>query len=859
MKKKLLKSASVIALSAVMTCGAAAALAGCGGGNANSAYTLSVSMFCDVVDKPMNEANCKQWAAEYSDYLFEQGIFSEENGDKPIDIKFSFQSVTGTYFKQLGNQIMSNSQPDVFYVSPKYVKAWSSANRILDLSEALAERGDELIGEDGIWDDALAFYGSSKDPNYVSGSRLKFQDGKFVTEDGDIPVGIYGLPKDYSNFGLGFNEVFFTPEIREMLTTKKTTDRTGVHGAQYESAAQTYGSERGVVTVDGKDAPLINIGVPTFYKPYNFYRFPDYQTAVDGGDPMANAVEKFTDGQGYCVTIPGWPGDTFEQAKDDTATKNNPWNSVTSTAIPDTMQDPNAAYDTSKGYITYTYAEYSALTWAVTYFLNTYDWQNTGHGGVELETGPQNVYGNDQYDGVLYLLPWLAGNDAQYLDELSQTAINPTYDGKAVESTEYGNATYTAQHRQLNGKYKDVEIQYGFNSEKFIDTIGAFHAYGSDWNGNSNNAGDTTTTKLSGWDLFCTGNVLFYGVGTWNAGALNATDRDYLKYRLMPEPVSEDFALASYIKDADYNMRSYLWDADEGIAEMTLFSRENGDYGDIDAPDSYTGEEIMANQLARQDQWGARMDSVGYGVSALVADQGWKKDAAISLVEYLTVEPETQISLTYSGAQLPNFKGQCKDYYNKEGDFAEMITPDPDTKAEFDARYEVAKRMYDASTNTATRGMSIEQWTQQNAPDYVSKLNPQYKNDALSTFSTLAHAMRALYLVAYLEADRDLSLRMQYGLNATRDSAMYTYNDLWLTNFDPRGSGQLMAYDQQTVRSNMSQTLDKTVYAKSAKTGDDSPIQGLSYGTPAWFCLVNGAFSQEKLLEAIREEQNLIK
>ncbi len=821
-KKKLLKSASLVALSAVMMCGAATAFAGCGGNDAN---TIVVSMFCSEVDSAMNRTNCENWAKEYTQKLRESGEFTE---DREVKINFSYQPNTDTYFTGLANLVASNSQPDVFYVSPKYVKTWSNANKILDLAPSLAADAENVTGEKGIWEDSLAFYGYSKDEKYTSGDRIEFKDGKFVTVADGVEVGIYGLPKDYSNFGLGFNEVFFTPEVREALTSTKTTDRKGVHGAEYNSAKLTYNGESNVVTVDGEDAPLVNIGVPTYYKPYNFYIFASYDDAVAGGDPMANAVERFTGGDGYCVTIPGWPGDTFEDAKKDKATKNNPWANV-DTTIPEDYVDENATYDTTQGFITYTYAEYSALTWAITYYVNTYDWQGNGTGGAKTATSVKNVYGNDQYDGVLYLLPWLAGNDAQYLDEKSTTAINGS------DPTSIGTDTYTTQHRKLNGEYEDVQIQYGVNSQKFIDTVGAFHAYGSDWNGSSNNAGDTTKKKQSGWDLFVAGNCVFYGVGTWNAGDLNATDRNVLRYRLMPGPVSEDFALYSNIKTADYEMKEY------GNSSKS----------------SFTGDEIKANQLLRQDQWGARMDSVGYGVSALVADQGWKKDAAIDLVKYLTITPETQVSLTYSGAQLPNFKYQCQDYYNKTGDFEKMVTPEDE---EFDDTYQIAKDMYAASQKSETRSMTVEQWLQANHPDIVSggKYYTLYKDTLLSTFANLNHAMRTLFLVAYTKADRDLSLRMQYGLNATRDSAMYTFNDAWIKVLDPRGSGAVMAYDAQTPRPNMGNILDSLLYAKDAKDASKMPSAGQSYGTPAWWCLHSANEVQRQLELAIQKENNLL-
>ncbi len=847
-KKKLLKSVSLVALSAVMMCGVAAGFAGCGG---SKAYQISVSMFCGDTDVDINRKNCTDWAEQYTAKLRSpEGVdghkFTEE--DKDITIKFSYQTNTDAYFDQLKSQIASNSQPDVFYVSPKYVKAWSNANRILDLSEALAADAKKVTGKGGIWEDSLAFYGYSKDERYTSGDRITFDEGKnkFVTADG-VEVGIYGLPKDYSNFGLGFNEVFFTNEVRKALTSTYTSDRTGVPGAEYNSSKLSYGAEEGIVTDEnGQDVPLVNIGKPTYYKPYNFYNYANFTAALQAGDPMATAVNYFTDGKGYCVTIPGWPGDTFVDAKASAEKTNvdaeyaDPWADA-DTTVPDDYIDEDATYDTKNAYITYTYAEYSALTWIITYYTNTYDWQGNGKGGCKVSGGNVvNVYGNDQYDGVLYLLPWLAGNDAQYLDEKSTTALNGNN-----PATTIGTDTYKMNHKKLNGETEEIDVQYGINSQRFLETVGAFHAYGSDWNGNSNNAGDTTIEKSSGWDLFVRGNCVFYGVGTWNAGALNATDREFLRYRLMPEPISENYALSSYIKDEDYNMKGYVWNADKNEATVTE--------GKAFAPATFEIDEIKENQLLRQDQWGARMDSVGYGVSTNVSEGGeWRTAAAIALVKYLTITESTQVALTYSGSQLPNFKSQCNDFYLGEGDFADMVTPDDGET--FDKAYEVAKAMYADSLKAGSDAVSIESWMTANGNDV--KYNVAFKDDPLSSLLSLATAMKILNLIVYNQADRDLSLRMQYGLNATRDSAMYTYNDDWIGVLEPRGSGLVMAYDQQSAHGTEMLKILKNIYRSDR--ANELPTKGNGYGTPAWWCLNKAQTSQTTLLDAIQEEKDLM-
>lgn len=819
MKKKLLRNASLVALSAVMVCGTAFGLAGCNNKNTN---TISISMFCGVDDRAINEAACNTWAEQYTQELIANGTWEE--GHEPIKIDFSSDANTDSYFSTLMNQIASNSQPDVFYVSPKYVRTWSHIGRILDLSDYLAEDNETLSD---IWDDSLAFYAYSESDQYQRGERIEYDEatGTYVGQNSGAEVGIYGLPKDFSNFGLSYNAIFFTEEVREALTTVTTNDRTGIKGAEYETANQTFFGEPGVVTnPDGSDAPLINIGVPTTYKPYNFYRFASWEDALNGGDPMAWMVQLYTGGKGYTVTIPGFPGDTLEEAK-------KYWKDGANfdTTIPQDYQNTEAEYDESKAYVTYTYAEYGALTWALTYYFNTYDWDGAGVGGATTATGRKNVYGNDQYDGVLYLLPWLAGNNATYINEDSTNVVNGS------DPTKIGTDTYQEAQVTLSGDTEMVDIQYGMNSEAFIETLGAFYSYGSDWNGNSNNAGDTTNEKSSGWDMFIAGNLLFYGMGTWNGIETNKTDRGTLQTRLMPEPVSDDYSLYSEIKDADYEIKQY---------------------GDPNK-DEFTAQEIFDNQLERQDKWGARMDSVGYGVSsAVLSDAEWKTEACVDLVKYLTIGKEMQVTLTYSGSQLPNFKSQCIDFMNNSGDFEEMITPDSEN---FDSVYQIAKDMYAAATGSASG--TIGEWVKANHPD--TAYDPQFESTPMSSVNSIAYGMKVLYLTGFTYNDRDLSLRMQFGLNFVRDSAMYTYNDDWITELDPRGDIAVMAYRQQVPLTTMSDVIDAMITSdrvQDSLNGVDGaiPKDGECYGTPAWWCLFKTKDCQDLLDKAIQEEADLL-
>lgn len=827
MKKKLLRNASLVALSAVMVCGTAIGLAGCG----DDSNTIKISMFCGVDDQVINETACNTWAEQYTQELIASDVWEE--GHAPIKIDFSSIADSATYFTALSNQISSNSQPDIFYVSPKYVRVWAHYGRVLDLSDYLTSEEDVAALND-VWDDALGFYANSDSEAYQRGERIEYTDGAWRGEQSGEEVGIYGLPKDFSNFGLSYNGTFFTEDIRKALTTKKTTDRNGTRGAEYDTEKLTFNSENDVVTdEDGNDVPLIRIGEPTYYKPYNFYKFDSYNAAIAGGDPVAWLVEHYTDGQGYCVTIPGFPGDTFEEAKEYW-----PDGANTNVEIPADYKNTDAEYDEDTGYITYTYAEYSALTWVLTYYFNTYNWDGYSEnvGGRTTEDGRKNIYGNDQYDNVLYVLPWLAGNNADYINQDSTSVVN------GDDPTVIGTETYTTQQVNIQGVLEDIEIQFGTNSEAYVETLGAFYAYGSDWNGNSNYCGDSTVSKPSGWDMFCLGQLVFYGKGTWDAINTNKTDRSVLVASLMPEPVSEDYALYSYIKDADYNMVTYT----DGEVQDGYVSP---------AKTEYTGQEIFENQLERQDKWGARMDSVGYGIStAVLNDAEWKLDACIDLMKYLTIGEEMQVTFTYSGSQLPNFKSQCLEFLDGTGAFEEMLAPDDEG---FDEKYEIAKEMYAANT----AGGTIGEWMAQNHPDLA--YDKQFENTPMSSVTSLAYGMKVLYLTLYSYKDRDLSVRMQFGLNFVRDSAMYTYNDDWITELDPRGDIAVMAYRQQVPLKTMSDVIDAMITSdrvQDSLNGVDGaiPKDGECYGTPAWWCLFKTKDCQDLLDKAIQEEQDLL-
>ena len=179
-----------------------------------------------------------------------------------------------------------------------------------------------------------------------------------------------------------------------------------------------------------------------------------------------------------------------------------------------------------------------------------------------------------------------------------------------------------------------------------------------------------------------------------------------------------------------------------------------------------------------------------------------------------------------------------------------MITPDDG--AEFDAAYQVAKDMYAARNNGGTVG----EWMAANHPDM--KYDPQFESTPMTSVGDIAYGMKVLYITAYTDKDRDLSLRMQFGLNFVRDSAMYTYDDRWLTALDPRAEPYVMAYRTQTaLKDKMGDVIDAMLYSEDVG-GELRPVRDQRYGTPKWWALFRVDLSQTNLEDAIKLEQSLM-
>ncbi len=891
-KSKVLRRVSVIALSAVMTASVAFAAAACGGGSGDNGGNLStndlgyrsgtpgrgtdpnkltVYIFCNDSDAATNRAICNEYMDAYN---------AAHNTHYTVD--FFNETDKADYFDNLSNYWSNNNMYDIMYLAPRYVRTYAETGAVLNLADYIdtvsadpALSGDaakaanrEVLGE--IWPNALSYYSYKKtsDMSYTRGQAVHYdkdQNG-FYTDANNEEVGLYGLPKDFSNFSTGYNNLFFTDAIKQAVTTTLAVKQRTVKGGSNEtpgsvSKDRNYSQDSGVMpngksvvqyavtgeytnpytgeskqAKEGNPAPIINVGVPTRYFPFNFYRYDNYGAALQGGDPLACLCEAYTNGEGYVVTIPGFPNDELKVSGANTV-------------------NTNAAYDETVGHITYTYGEYAAFIWAMTYYLNTFDWQKgDGKGGVDYNgLGNMAVFGGEQYEGnsggavgaVLYLLPWLYGNDADFINLANALCTyrdeQQNIVGQGADITDpakwrdyVSKDTNDVTKVNLDGTVRKVAVQYGFNSERFLETYGAFLALASDWN--ANNGGDSKDAgENNGWSYFRAGRSLFYGAGSWDGATRNDTHLDVLDFGQMPTPVSERYALYSKVKGANYTMEEYSNGA-TGKGTGDAAANDNVQRTNLsEGKTIYSAADIQKNQMLRQDKWGARMDSVGYAVNGQVTnytgDHAWKMEAAIGMVMALTIDPEAQVTLTYAGAQFPNFRNQMEQFvdyqkYGADGAFKDMITPEgfsttqyytynddgsvtvnPAGQAEakeiWDGYYKLALEMERLVTNTEQNSTTVSQYLEGKTitvggQAQAVKYDPAYANTPFANFAGstktafLGYAMKVLRMVPLNRMTREINIRMQCGLNAARDSTMYTYNDAWVKDVDARNSTTTM-------------------------------------------------------------------
>ena len=278
-----------------------------------------------------------------------------------------------------------------------------------------------------------------------------------------------------------------------------------------------------------------------------------------------------------------------------------------------------------------------------------------------------------------------------------------------------------------------------------------------------------------------------------------------------------------------------------------------------------------------------------------LTDAEWKVEGAVSLVAALTIDKTAMKTLTYGGAQFPNFVSQCKDFFNyqtagADGAFSDMITPEgfsttqyynadgtvnesgaAEAKKIWDYYYGIAKEMGKAAIGGSSQ--TVEQFLA-DKKDYdgtgTIRYDAQYKDVVLGSSayaketSGISTAMKILKMTTFTRADRDLNIRMQYGLNAVRDSSMYTYAIDWMGEHDARQSlDSVFAYRlQQSVSSVLANKNSTVLLNPAAGIIRYNPAQSqnnYSFQTPFCYCLSNARAAQNRLTTAYNNEINDMK
>ena len=930
-RSKVLKRIGIVALSSVLAAGSLVAMTGCGGGD--PATTITVKIYCNDSDKVVNEEIMNRWAKNYAE--------KEELGFD-INIDFTPNTKKGQYFTDLKNDAKNGVEglPDLMYLAPKYVKRYAKMGYVMDLTPYLED--DDFTALGGVWNNAVSYYGYDGTDSYTLGQPISYDASKksFATASGSA-VQLYGLPKDYSNFSLGFNRQYFSKELVEAYQTTLASTKRNVSNpttrnnrfvdgvtpvANYTGGSKvaTFAAdgtyyiydENGVPDLEhpktakaGDEAPMLCFGVPVTYTPFNFYLYNDFASALSAGDPIAtltNGLSSSRRSVGFTVTMPGLPGWTFKISDADGY-------SDTSSAAYKAAVNADASYDSSIGHTVLTYQEYGVLSWAMTYYLNTFAWEGgkptEGNGGKTAQEGGNTVqygiYGGEQYEYeqgcILYLLPWLAASDADFINEAATTGVNPQgvqnrteldnkKDSKATEFA--GKATEDRSKLNLDGTTRTAKVQYGINSEQFLKVYAAYANHGAIWNANAGSARDGKEDDGStGWDYFRQGRSIFYGAGSWDAATRNDVDPDQFSFGQMPTPVAEEYALYSTTPNADYDAKTLVTYRNANNIKGTGDAVVTGDKAQ-DASSTlgtFTPATIYKNQILRQDKWAARMDSVGYAANGRLDDlseddpEAWKAKAVTSLIAALTISEEDQITLTYAGAQLPNFVQQCNEFLNYQnaeykttGAFKDMLTPDgfadnskygtdPDIGAKIWKHYmDIVVKMGDASHDST---QTVSEWLQaEGCKDYDGgeiRYNKDFADLRLSEFTGASQnnyftAMKVFNMVNFTYADRDLNIRMQTGLNAVRDSTMYTPEDSWLNQLNGAvDNGFVLTYSSRMaltgdLRTALNEASDAAIGRTWAKANQS--VAGHSqWMSPAMYATFKSTVCNDALQKLIKE------
>lgn len=720
--KRILKRVSLIGMALALVFSLCLSAVGCG----RDSGEISVFIFCSDEDKATYQDLIDAWEVAYAQKLREADP-DKFGADFTIDVKFESKSDNGDYFDTLNSNLSAGIAHDIFYVSPSNVQQYVANDYVLNLKDYI-DFSKYDVGD--VWGDALALYAYRDGQRVIESVTYDSSSNTFYETGTQNEVGLYALPKDYSSFSLTYNANFFSETLTKLYKTTMDT-----HGSVYE-----YGKTPAAGTLptssNATQTYVLQPRTTVTYYPFNFYRYNDLKSAYDAKDPVACMAVM---NGGYDVTIPCYPNDVIF---DETAT-----------------DDPATAYDDRYIYPVYTYAEYSALSYAVSYYGTVYDSGRTGTTGeVTADQYPSDnanrwknmtwlqssshygVYGNDQYDTEpYYLTAWLYGNDA--------TIINPEY--TSIMCDESAESTSS----------------WGINSDAFIEAYGAFTAYGSDWNNNmywSATALEGPLTRQGGFTGFTGGHEVFYGFGTWNISSFDK-DKSVLDNQIMATPVSEDHALHSRVKNAKYEPQTY---------------------GDT-SKSSFTESEITEAMKERQNEWGARMDSVGYGINSNVlnrfkGENEWKISAVADLCAYLTIDADTQVRLTYAGSQMPNYVSQCKDYVSGTGAFEGIVTPESD---QWDTAYAAAMALSKVS-DRSNLSKNVKTWLTENGYESLVSGENACFNDLYANYTvndlqkSVSRAFRLFNMSSLNTASRNLLVRMA-DQNGAKDPCLYTYSNSW--------------------------------------------------------------------------------
>ena len=192
------------------------------------------------------------------------------------------------------------------------------------------------------------------------------------------------------------------------------------------------------------------------------------------------------------------------------------------------------------------------------------------------------------------------------------------------------------------------------------------------------------------------GRCVFYGVGTWDLQQFNNTSIDKLNVGIMPTPVSEDYAIASKVKDYQYKAAYYYnnyygnseytntteSDSDDFAWESELDGAQGTDSGytrvayNSDAAKAYNpyDENWEITSSFMSSTWKTLMDARQNECTRVSIPSDlpsmricWTTPNGRSrrrrtLCAYLAMGEDAQVALTYSGSQLSSLKDQCEDY-----------------------------------------------------------------------------------------------------------------------------------------------------------------------------------------------------